>query len=265
MTVENPVVVITGASMGIGRALALRWASDGARIAIQARDRVALEKVAREVSSSGGLCIAEAGDVTNAEDCARLIERTKKEFGRIDILVNNAGRGYYASALEIDLGELANLFALNVIAPLRLTQLAMDELVSSRGVVVMMSSIAGVAAAPNMGAYAATKFALEAVSLSLRAELAEKKVAVLVVRPGPVDTPFRKNSIATGVEAGVRPSGAKAQSAEAVAEMVVRGVASRSNVVETSLFVNVGSFAARVLPPIFRLASARMAKQKGSA
>ncbi|MEO8876906.1 MAG: SDR family NAD(P)-dependent oxidoreductase [Polyangiaceae bacterium] len=263
MTVENPVVVITGASMGIGRALALRWASDGARIAIQARDRVALERVAREVTSAGGLCIAEAGDVTNAEDCARLIERTKEEFGRIDILVNNAGRGYYAGAVDIDLKELADLFSLNVIAPLRLTQLAMNELIASKGVVVMMSSIAGVAAAPNMGAYAATKFALEAVSMSLRAELSEKKVAVVVVRPGPVDTPFRKNSITAGVEAGVRPSGAKSQSAEDVAEMVVHGVKSRSSIVETSLFVNVGSFASRVLPPIFRVATARMAKRKG--
>jgi short-subunit dehydrogenase len=263
MPVENPVVVITGASMGIGRAIALNYASQGARIAIQARDRVALEKVAREVMSAGGVCIAEAGDATNAEDCARLIEHTKKEFGRIDILVNNAGRGYYAGVREIDLGELADLFALNVVAPLRLTQLALSELEKSKGVVVMMSSIAGVAAAPKMGAYAATKFALEGMSASMRAELGLKNVAVVVVRPGPVETPFRDNSITKGVDAGVRPTGSKVQSAEAVAELVVRAVRSRSSVVETSLFVNVGSFASRVLPPIFRFATARMAKQKG--
>jgi short-subunit dehydrogenase len=259
---ETPVVVITGASTGIGRAIALNYGSQGARVAIQARDRVALEKVAREVMSAGGVCVAEAGDATNADDCARLIERTKKEFGRIDILVNNAGRGYYAGVREIDLGELADLFSLNVIAPLRLTQLALDELEKSKGVVVMMSSIAGVAAVSKMGAYAATKFALEGLSMAMRTELGLKSVAVVVVRPGPVDTPFRDNSIAKGVEAGVRPSGSKAQTPEQVAELTVRAVRSRSSVVETSLFVNVGSFAARVLPPIFRIATTRMAKQK---
>lgn len=263
MTDGTPVVVITGASTGIGRALALRFARDGAKIAIQARDRVALEKVMREVLSAGGACIAESGDATNADDCARLIARTKEEFGRIDILVNNAGRGYYAGVREIDLAELADLFSLNVIAPLRLTQLALDELEKSKGVVVMMSSIAGVAAVPKMGAYAATKFALEAMSMSMRAELTLKNVAVVVVRPGPVDTPFRDNSIAKGVEAGVRPTGSKIQTPEEVAELTVRAVRSRSSVVETSLFVNVGSFASRVLPPIFRIATARMAKQKG--
>jgi short-subunit dehydrogenase len=263
MPEETPVVVITGASMGIGRAIALHYASHGARIAIQARDHVALEKVQREATKAGGICVTESGDATNADDCARLINRAKIEFGRIDILINNAGRGYYAGVNEIDLGELADLFALNVIAPLRLTQLAMDELVKSKGVIVMMSSIAGVAAAPKMGAYAASKFALEALSTSMRAELALKNVAVVVVRPGPVDTPFRDNSVTKGVDAGVRPTGSKLQSAEAVAELVVRAVRSRSSVVETSLFVNVGSFASRVLPPIFRIATARMAKQKG--
>jgi short-subunit dehydrogenase len=262
MADDTPVVVITGASTGIGRAIALNYAASGARIAIQARDRVALEKVAREVMSAGGACIAEAGDATNADDCARLIDRAKKQFGRIDVLVNNAGRGYYAGVREIDLTELADLFALNVIAPLRLTQLALPELEKSKGAVVMMSSIAGVAAVPKMGAYAATKFALEAVSMSMRAELTSKDVAVIVVRPGPVDTPFRDHSIAKGVEAGVRPAGSKVQTPEEVAELTVRAVRSRSSVVETSLFVNVGSFAARVLPPIFRIATARMAKQK---
>jgi short-subunit dehydrogenase len=262
MADDTPVVVITGASTGIGRAIALNYAAIGARIAIQARDRVALEKVAREVMSAGGACIAEAGDVTNAEDCARLIDAAKKQFGRIDVLVNNAGRGYYAGVREIDLGELADLFALNVIAPLRLTQLALPDLEKSKGVVVMMSSIAGVAAVSKMGAYAATKFALEGLSMAMRTELVEKNVAVVVVRPGPVDTPFRDNSIAKGVEAGVRPTGSKIQTPEEVAELTVRAVRSRSSVLETSLFVNVGSFASRVLPPIFRIATARMAKQK---
>lgn len=262
MADEVPVVVITGASMGIGKALAMRWAKEGARMVISARDRVELEKVAREATSAGGACVAEAGDVTKEEDRVRLIDRAKSEFGRIDVLVNNAGRGYYAASTDIDVNALADLFALNVVAPLRLAQLAMDSLKESRGMIVMMSSIAGVAAVPNMGAYAATKFALEAIAMSMRGELAESGVGILVVRPGPVDTPFRENSITTNAEAGVRPKGSRVQTPEAVADMTVRAVRSRSSVVETSLFVNVGSFASRVVPPIFRLVNQRMAAKK---
>lgn len=259
---ETPVVVITGASMGIGKALAMRWAKNGARLVVSARDRVELEKVAREATSAGGACVAESGDVTKEEDRVRLIERAKTEFGRIDVVVNNAGRGYYAATEDIDVVELQALFALNVVAPLRLVQLARTELEKSRGQIVMMSSIAGVAAAPKMGAYAATKFALEGLSMSMRAELAEKGVNVLVVRPGPVDTPFRANSITKNAEAGVRPKGSRAQTADEVADITVRAVESRSATVETSLFVHVGSFASRVLPPIFRIATKRMAKEK---
>ncbi|MEO8798591.1 MAG: SDR family NAD(P)-dependent oxidoreductase [Polyangiaceae bacterium] len=259
---ETPVVVITGASTGIGQALVMRWAREGARMVIQARDRIALEKVAREATSAGAVCLAESGDVTKEEDRVRLIERAKNELGTIDVLVNNAGRGYYAAAHDIDLALLQELFALNVFAPLRLAQLALPSLEASKGQIVMLSSIAGVAAAPKMGAYAATKFALEGLSMSMRAELVEKGVNVLVVRPGPVDTSFRASSITKNAEAGVRPKGAKAQTAEEVADMTVRAVASRAATIETSLFVNVGSFAARVLPPIFRFATARMAKKE---
>ncbi len=176
---------------------------------------------------------------------------------RVDLLVNNAGRGYYAAFRDIDARELDALFQLNVIAPLRLTQLALPSLERRRGTVVMMSSVAGVAASPKMGAYAASKFALEALAIALRAELAPA-VSVVVVRPGPVETPFRENAVAHGTEAGVRPPGARAQSPDDIAEYTLRAVARRTPVVETSAFVRVVSFGARALPPVFRAALRRM-------
>ena len=125
-------------------------------------------------------------DVTREEERVRLIEQAR-ETGRLDVLVNNAGRGYYGNVLRIDAAELEALFALNVVAPLRLAQLALDPLTRVGGTIVMLSSVAGVVASPRMGAYAASKFALEALSMALRHGGARSAPAsrVLVVRPGP--------------------------------------------------------------------------------
>ena len=141
----------------------------------------------------------------------RLGRARAKAEGGVDVLVNNAGRGYYGSAANIAVRDLEALLALNVVAPLRLAQLALDPLTRTGGTIVMISSVAGVVASPRMGAYAASKFALEALSMSLRAELVGTGVRVVVVRPGPVDTPFRAHSVTTDGRAGVRPPGAEVQ------------------------------------------------------
>src|SRR5262249_41204919 len=154
----------------------------------------------------------------------------------LDVLVNNAGRGYYGEVTKIDPREFEGVFALNVLAPLCLAQLAMEPLRKSCGTIVMISSIAGVVAAPHMGAYAATKFALEALSMSLRAEIAKDNIHVLVVRPGPVDTPFREHSIARGEKRGVRPRGATVQTPDNVACQIVNAIDRRASVLETTLF-----------------------------
>ncbi|HEY2515045.1 MAG TPA: SDR family NAD(P)-dependent oxidoreductase [Polyangiaceae bacterium] len=253
------VVVITGASSGIGKEAALAWARRGAKVVLSARSAGALEEVVREVNAAGGQAVLEAGDVTVEAHRVALLERAAQAFGGIDVLVNNAGRGYYAAARSIDVAELEALFALNVIAPLRLSQLALPALERSRGTIVMVSSIAGVMAAPRMGAYAASKFALEAIAQALRAECAASGVRVAVVRPGPVDTPFRENSISKGGEAGVRPPGVKAQTPEEIARQIVAAVERGRPVVETSAFVRGAGTVARMAPGVLRKVLARMA------
>jgi short-subunit dehydrogenase len=246
------VVVITGASSGIGRAAAVAWARRGERLVLSGRNQGALDEVARAANAAGGQAIAVAGDVTREADRARLVKQATDRFGGIDVLVNNAGRGYYAPVRQIDLNELEGVFALNVFAPLRLTQLALPALEKTRGTVVMVSSIVGVVATPRMGAYAASKFALEALAIALRAEHAAGGVKVLVVRPGPVDTAFRDNSIARDGAAGVRPKGARVQTAEQVADQMVDAVERERPVLETTGFVKVASGLARIAPAIYR-------------
>jgi short-subunit dehydrogenase len=253
-------VVITGASSGIGRSLAIGWAGRGAAVVLSGRSDAALEEVAREVKAAGGEGIVQAGDVTDEEQRRLLVDRAVRDTGRIDVLVNNAGRGYYAAFRDLDIDEMERLFRLNVLAPIRLTQLALEPLMRSQGAVVMLSSVAGVVAAPHLGAYAASKFALEALSISMRAELRASGVRVVVVRPGPVGTAFRKNSVAVGVPAGVRPAGATEQTPDEVARQTLRALDKGLAVIETSAFVRVASFTSRVAPPLFRLVAARMAR-----
>jgi short-subunit dehydrogenase len=259
----KPVVVVTGASSGIGRALAVEWGRRGARVVVSARSRAPLDEAAAEVRAAGGEAIAIAGDVTVEADRAALVERTVREMGRLDVLVNNAGRGYYAPTLAVEPATLEALYRLNVIAPVRLTQLAIDALRASKGTVVMVSSIAGMVAAPRIGPYASSKFALEALSMALRAELRSTGVRVLVVRPGPVATPFHENATVVDENVGYRPPGHKAQDAALVARMTVDAVEAGKSVLETSLFVKTASMAARVAPGLMRVISKRMAQKSG--
>ncbi len=256
-----PTIVITGASMGIGRALALQWAARKATIVLSARGKEALDGVAHEVERRGGRAITVAGDVTSDAYRVELIGRAAKEGGSIDVLVNNAGRGFYSPALKIDLAEMRKVFELNVFAPLHLTQLAAPHLEASRGTIVMLSSVAGVVAAPRYGAYAASKFALEALSMAMRSELAEKNIKVVVIRPGPVDTPFRANASRAEGEVGYDAPDPKAQPADAVASMTLRAVDKGTAIVETSNFVRLASTASRLAPPALRIALRRMASR----
>jgi short-subunit dehydrogenase len=255
-------VIVTGASSGIGHSLALAWARRGATVLLTARDEPQLRRVAREVELAGGHALVERADVTREEDRVRIVARARTDTGRIDVLVNNAGRGYHGGVANIDMREIEALFALNVFAPLRLTQLALDPLTRTGGAVVMISSVAGVVAAPGYGAYAASKFALEALSMALRAELVGAGVQVVVVRPGPVDTAFRDNAAKADGPSNARPRGAEVQSPDEVAEQTVVAVETGRPVVETTRFVRLASAAARVAPAAMRWIGAAMASRK---
>ena len=167
MKIKNKVVVVTGASKGIGKAIAELLSREGARIVLAARNEKELKKIAEKIPDS----LVVKTDMTSEKDIDRLVAKTIKKFGRIDILVNNAGQGIYGAVENVNADDYRKIFELNVVGPL----LAMQKVIPimrkrKEGMIVNISSMVSKAYYPYLGAYASTKYALNALSLTARAE-----------------------------------------------------------------------------------------------
>lgn len=264
---RSPVVVITGASTGIGRALALAWTERAARLVLNARSVAALEEIAANCRLHGADAIVVPGDVTQPAVQEALISGATAQFGAIDVLVNNAGVGLYGAVEAISPAMLREVFELNVIAPMVLTQRALPALEASHGTVVMMSSIAGLVAMPRSGGYAATKFALEALSLALRAELtaSARNVNVCVIRPGVTATPFTENARVAEGATRSPVKGVPEMSAEEVARATLRAVDRGDAEVDLTLAARAIGTLSRLSRPALRAVLTRMAPRLGVA
>jgi len=191
------VVLVTGASSGIGAELALQFAAGGARVALVARDVARLEEVATRCRAAGGEAFVIGADVSDTDACRALVERTVSHYGRIDILVNNAGMGAGGRFEEItDLSIFETLMRVNFLGAVWCTAHALPHLKKSRGSIVAVSSLAGLTGVPGRTAYAATKHAMAGFFDSLRIELAGTDVTVTVVYPGFVFSDINRRALA---------------------------------------------------------------------
>lgn len=229
MELANRVAIVTGASGGIGEAIARRLADAGARVALAARSEEKLRALATELGEERALAVPT--DVADPAQCERLVARAVERFGGIDLLVNNAGIGLLGRLEDTDWEHFRQMWEVNFFGLLRLTRAALPYLKQRGGVVVNISSVAGKVALPYMGGYCATKFALMAFSNSLRMELAPVGVRVVVICPGRVKTRFHSNVYREGENLpGVfRPDRRRYQgvSAEQVARATLRAVRGR--------------------------------------
>lgn len=184
---ELPVVVVTGASCGLGAATARAAARLGAIVVLAARSAGPLQELAREIREAGGEALAIPGDVSREEDCDALIHRALNHFGRIDGLVNNAGLVEPIGPLaEIPFSDLDQIWAVNVLGPLRLARLALPALRQVKGRIINITSGAAGETIAGWGAYTTSKVALNHLTKILAAE--EPTVTVLALRPGVLDT-----------------------------------------------------------------------------
>ncbi|MBZ5538143.1 MAG: SDR family oxidoreductase [Acidobacteriia bacterium] len=227
MKFKNKVVFVTGASSGIGHALAVEFAREGAHVAAVARDAARLTALSDQLRDLGVDALALPCDITQREALKAAVDRAASHFRRLDILVNNAGRGLYAPLATVPFEDFDEVMNLNFWAPLWAIQSALPYFERQQGgVIVNISSILGKVDFPWMGAYCATKHALNSISNTLRMELKEKHVSVLTVCPGRVQTEFQQN--ATKYRPVQNSSwSAGALSPEDVARAVIQGVWTR--------------------------------------
>jgi NAD(P)-dependent dehydrogenase (short-subunit alcohol dehydrogenase family) len=191
-TFRDKVVLITGASSGIGRATALRLAGAGARLALAARTEAALHEVARQVEAAGGQALVVATDVSSSEQCCRAVETAVERFGRLDALICSAGISLRAPFADADLEVLERVMRVNFFGTLYATYHAIPHVKRTRGSLVAISSLTGKRGTPSYVMYGASKFAIQGLYQGLRIELANDGVHVGIVAPGFVDTPLRQ-------------------------------------------------------------------------
>jgi short-subunit dehydrogenase len=190
---QDKAVIVTGASSGIGRALALRLADQGAWIALAARDAQGLDVLAAECRQRGRKAIAVPTDVTDEAQCKVLIERAVAEFGRLDVLINNAGIGATGLLEELpDLTLFKRVMDVNFYGTLHCTYYAVKHLKQTQGRIVNISSLAGKTPLPYNSSYNASKYAVHGFADSLRMELAQAGVSVTLICPYWVVTEFHE-------------------------------------------------------------------------
>jgi short-subunit dehydrogenase len=227
MDIKGKVVIVTGASSGIGLATAKLLSKGGAKLSLVSRSKGKLEELSRELPNS----FAVQADMTRIPEIKRMVQRTEEHFRRIDVLINCAGQGYDASVEKTDVDTLHYVFNLDVVGPL----VAMQRVIpimkkQGEGTIVNISSGTALMHLPNMGGYSALKRALADISLTAREELKKDNIVVSVVYPYITLTDFEKNTIKA------RPSRDETEqegtgrlppdTAEFIAQKIVEGVKS---------------------------------------
>ena len=181
---KNKVAIVTGASSGIGKAIAFELAKHGANVVLASRKHNKLSVIADQINSNGGLALAVATDVSVESECKTLINKTYNTFKKIDILVNNAGISMRASFSELNLVVIKKVMDTNFWGTVYCTKYALEYIIKQKGSIVGISSICGITPLPGRTGYSASKHAMNGFLESLRLENLENDLHLLIVHPG---------------------------------------------------------------------------------
>ena len=226
---NNKVVVITGASSGIGEAMAREYAKAGAKVVLGARQAEKLEALCQEIKATGGKAEWVATDVTKQEDCKALIDKAVEAFGGIDVMICNAGISMRALFDDLDLSVLHRLMDVNFWGTVYCTKYALPYLQKSKGSLVGISSVAGIHGLPGRTGYSASKFAMTGFLETIRVENLKKGLHVMIACPGFTASNVRFSALtADGTQQGSTPrEEGKMMTPEKVAHIVARGIKHR--------------------------------------
>ena len=223
---EDKIVIITGASSGIGEAVAREFARNGSKVVLAARSEKKLLQTVSEIKSLGFEAICIKTDVSIESECKNLIDKTVEKYGTIDILVNNAGISMRATFIDVDLIVLHRLMNVNFWGTVYCTKYALPYLIAQKGSLIGVSSVAGFHGLPGRTGYSASKFAIHGFLETIRIENLRKGLHVMIIAPGFTSTDIRKHALtANGAEQGESPRDErKLMSPEYVAHWVLKGI-----------------------------------------
>lgn len=226
---KDKVVIITGGSSGIGKALALEFGKKGSKVVITGRNASRLNEAAKEFAQHRIAHTTVVADVSKEEDNKTLVEKVINEFGQIDILINNAGVSMRALFEDVDLDVIRQLMDINFYGTVYATKYALPHIIKNQGSVVGISSIAGNVGLPGRSGYSASKFAMQGFLDTIRVEMRERNVHVLVACPGFTASNIRKAALnKEGKAQGGSPRNeGKMMSSEEVAQRIYRAVQKR--------------------------------------
>jgi short-subunit dehydrogenase len=231
--VKDKVVIITGGSSGIGKALAAEFGHRGSRLLITGRDGDTLDQAVAELRQQGIDVVGFRADVSREEDNRLMAEEAVKQFGRIDILINNAGISMRALFSEVDLAVIRKVMEINFFGVLYATRYCLPEIVRNKGSIIGISSVAGFRGLPGRAGYSASKFALNGFLEVLRTELLKTGVHVLTVCPGFTASGIRQRSLTKdGTPQMVSPRNEeKMMTAEECARHIYRATVKRKRLI----------------------------------
>lgn len=261
---KNKVIVVTGAASGIGAAICDRFAREGARIILLDRDEAGVKAAADKLKTNGVDAEGYRCDVVGEEECTSVIEQVIKRCGGIDVLVNNAGITQRSAFVDTKTSVYRKVMDVNFFGSLHCTKAAIDSLIKRRGVIIVIESLAGVSPLLGRTGYCASKHALHGFFTTLRSEIRDTGVHIMLVCPGFVETSLQTRALGGDGQVTTHPQSVvgKPTSAAKVAADIFKGAQARKPLLVLTPVGKLSYWISRLAPILYERLMARKVKEE---